>query len=265
MCEIFCFNSNTPKQVNECLECFYNHSEDHPHGWGLANMQSNEFVIDKEPMKASCSEHLKNILSNPVIGKNVFAHIRLATMGEIISPNCHPFTEADDNNRSWMLIHNGTIFDYPKLNDYIGKEKGNTDSERILLYIIDKVNEFERDKGRLSTIKERFNLLTDIVADLSKNNKLNLMFYDGDLTYIHSNMRDSLYYLKDDESFLVASTPLTDDENWKPVELNKLFGLIDGNIIFESEEHENEFILTEEHEKAIEGFLKSINRDDIND
>ena len=265
MCEIFCFNSNTPKQVNECLECFYNHSEDHPHGWGLANMQSNEFVIDKEPMKASCSEHLKNILSNPVIGKNVFAHIRLATMGEIISPNCHPFTEADDNNRSWMLIHNGTIFDYPKLNDYIGKEKGNTDSERILLYIIDKVNEFERDKGRLSTIKERFNLLTDIVADLSKNNKLNLMFYDGDLTYIHSNMGDSLYYLKDDESFLVASTPLTDDENWKPVELNKLFGLIDGNIIFESEEHENEFILTEEHEKAIEGFLKSINRDDLND
>ena len=265
MCEIFCFNSDKPKQINECLECFYNHSEEHPHGWGLANMQSNEFVIDKEPMKASCSEHLKNILSNPVIGKNVFAHIRLATMGEIISPNCHPFTEADDNNRSWMLIHNGTIFDYPKLNDYIGKEKGNTDSERILLYIIDKVNEFERDKGRLSTIKERFNLLTDIVADLSKNNKLNLMFYDGDLTYIHSNMRDSLYYLKDDESFLVASTPLTDDENWKPVELNKLFGLIDGNIIFESEEHENEFILTEEHEKAIEGFLKSINRDDLND
>ena len=265
MCEIFCFNSNTPKQVNKCLECFYNHSEDHPHGWGLANMQSNEFVIDKEPMKASCSEHLKNILSNPVIGKNVFAHIRLATMGEIISPNCHPFTEADDNNRSWMLIHNGTIFDYPQLNKYIEKEKGNTDSERILLYIIDKVNQFEKDIGRLSTIKERFNLLVDIVADLSKNNKLNLMFYDGDLTYIHSNMRDSLYYLKDDESFLVATTPLTDDENWKPVELNKLFGLIDGNIIFESAEHENEFILTEEHEKAIEEFLNSINRDDVND
>ena len=85
------------------------------------------------------------------------------------------------------------------------------------------------------------------------------MIYDGDLTYIHSNMRDSLYYLKNDEGFLVASTPLTDDDGWKPVELNKLFGLIDGNIIFESEEHDNEFILTEEHEKAIEDFLNSIN------
>ena len=34
-------------------------------------MQSNEFVIDKEPVKATCSQHLKNILSNPVVGKNV--------------------------------------------------------------------------------------------------------------------------------------------------------------------------------------------------
>ncbi|MBQ2652829.1 MAG: class II glutamine amidotransferase [Methanobrevibacter sp.] len=265
MCEIFCFNSNTPKKINNCLECFYNHSEEHPHGWGLANMQSDEFVIDKEPVKATCSQHLKNILSNPVIGKNVFAHIRLATVGEIISPNCHPFTELDDNNRSWLLIHNGTIFDYPKLDEYKDKEKGDTDSERILLYIIDKVNEYEKNKGYLSTIKERFNLLNDLIVDLSKNNKINLMIYDGDMTYIHSNMRDSLYYLKNDEGFLVASTPLTDDEGWKPVELNKLFGLIDGNIIFESEEHQNEFILTEEHEKAIEGFLESINQVDNDD
>ncbi len=261
MCEIFCFNSNRPKQVNKCLECFYNHSENHPHGWGLANMQSDEFVIDKEPIKATCSQHLKDILSHPVIGKNVFAHIRLATVGEIVSPNCHPFHELDDNNRSWMLIHNGTIFNYPELDKYKEYEHGDTDSERILLFIVDKVNEFEKAKGALSTIKERFNLLTEVVADLSKNNKLNLMIYDGDLTYIHSNMRQTLYYLKDDEGFLVASTPLDDDERWMEVELNKLFGLIDGNIIFESEEHDNEFIQTEEHEKAIERFLSSLDGD----
>lgn len=265
MCEIFCFNSNTPKQVNQCLECFYNHSDEHPHGWGLATMQSDEFIIQKEPIKATCSQHLKDILSNPIVGKNVFAHIRLATVGEIVSPNCHPFIEADDNNRSWMLIHNGTIFDFPDLDKYRDKEKGDTDSERILLYIIDKVNEFEKSKGALSTIKERFNLLTEIVNKLSKNNKLNLMIYDGDLTYIHSNMRESLYYLQDEEGFLVASTPLNDEEGWKEVELNKLFALIDGNIIFESEPHDNEFVLTEDHIKAIEDFLNTTNQDESND
>lgn len=262
MCEIFCFNSDKPKQINECLQCFYNHSDQHPHGWGLATMQSDEFVITKEPIKAACSQHLKDILSHPVVGKNVFAHIRLATVGEIISPNCHPFIEADDSNRSWMLIHNGTIFDYPELDKYKNRENGDTDSERILLYIIDKINDFEQEKRAPSTIKERFDILTEIVSDLSRNNKLNLMIYDGDLTYIHSNMRGSLYYLKNEEGFLVATTPLTDDEGWKEAELNKLFGLIDGNIIFESEEHENEFILTAEHEKTLEDFLKSLNPDD---
>lgn len=257
MCEIFCYNSKTPKQINKCLQCFYNHSEEHPDGWGLANMQSNDFIIDKEPVKANCSQHLKDILSNPVVSKNIFAHIRLATVGEIISPNCHPFTKADDNNRSWMLIHNGTIFDSPKLEEYLELENGDTDSERILLYIIDKVNEFESLKGSLSTIKERFNLLTEIVEELSLNNKLNLMIYDGDLTYIHSNMRNSLYYLKSEEGFLVATTPLDDDERWLPAELNKLFGLIDGKIIFESDEHENEFILTKEREE----YLNSLNWD----
>ena len=258
MCEIFCFNSNKPKEINHCLECFYNHSEDHPHGWGLATMKDDEFVIQKEPVKASCSEHLKNILSNPIIGKNVFAHIRLATEGEIISPNCHPFIKADDNNRSWMLIHNGTIFDFPELDKYKEKENGDTDSERILLYILDKVNEFENAKKAPSTIRERFDLLYDIITPLSKGNKLNLMIYDGDLTYIHSNMKDSLYYLKNEEGFLIATTPLDNNKNWKIVELNKLFGLIDGNIIFESNEHDNEYIPTEEHENMLNNFLKSI-------
>ena len=87
------------------------------------------------------------------------------------------------------------------------------------------------------------------------------MIYDGDLTYIHSNMRESLYYLKNEDGFLVASTPLDGDENWKQVELNKLFGLIDGNIIFESEEHDNEFVFTEEYSKYVEEFLKKIDGD----
>ena len=183
-------------------------------------------------------------------------------MGEIISPNCHPFIELDDNNRSWMLIHNGTIFDYPPLDKYREIETGNTDSERILLYIIDNLNKFEEAKGAPSTIKERFNLLAELIEEMAEGNKLNLMIYDGDLTYIHSNMRDSLYYLNNDEGFLVASTPITDDENWKPAEMNKLFGIIDGNIIFESEEHDNEFILTKEHEEFIQKHINSLNLGD---
>ena len=72
-------------------------------------------------------------------------------------------------------------------------------------------------------------------------------------------MKDSLYYLKNEDGFLVASTPITDDDGWKPAELNKLFGIIDGNIIFESQEHKNEFIFTKEHEEFIQKSINSIN------
>lgn len=261
MCELFCFNSDNPKQINNALECFYSHSERHPHGWGLANIKSDGYSIDKEPVKASESEHLREILSNPVVGKNVFAHIRLATMGKLTIPNCHPFTGRDNNGRFWVLMHNGTIFDYSKLDEYSQKQKGTTDSERILLFIVDKINDFETEKGELSTVEERFNLIKDIIIDMSLNNKLNIMISDGEMTYIHTNMKDSLHYIRKGNDLYVTSCPLNDAQNWKCVELNRIYGLMDGKIIFKSEDHGNEFIFTEKHEKIIQESLKSIDKD----
>lgn len=262
MCEIFCFNSNKATEVNECLKCFYEHCDEHPHGWGLANMHSNGAKISKEPIKAKCSENLKNILSNPIVGKNIFAHIRLATMGELITPNCHPFTQADDNNRSWILIHNGTIFDYPPLDEYKSKENGDTDSERILLYIIDKVNEAELKKGENLNAYERFNLLTNIISDMSLNNKLNLMICDGNQVYIHSNLDGSLYYLRTDDGLLFTTTPISDNENWAKLPINILFCLKDGKLLYKSERHSNEYIETPEQLEYLNKFIDSIEKNE---
>lgn len=261
MCELFCFNSETPIKINEVLECFYSHSERHPHGWGLANIKSDDYFIDKEPVKASDSEHLKEILASPIVGNNIFAHIRLATMGKLVTSNCHPFFGRDNGGRCWVLMHNGTIFDYPELDKYLELQKGTTDSEKVLLFIIDKINEFESKKGDISTIEERFGLLEEIMSDMSRNNKMNIMISDGELTYVHTNMKDSLHYLRDEKGLFITSCPIDEDENWHVMELNKLYGLKDGKIIFEGEDHGHEFIFTEKHEKIIQEALKSIDKD----
>ena len=65
----------------------------------------------------------------------------------------------------------------------------------------------------------------------------------------------SFHYLINDDGILIATTPVSDDEGWKKAEINKLFGLVDGKIVFESKEHQNEFIQTEEHLKYIERFI----------
>lgn len=250
MCEIFCFSASTPKQINSLLEGFFSHSEEHPHGWGLANMCGEDSFIVKEPLKASDSEQLRDILSTPIVGKTIFAHIRLATVGEVTPINCHPFIQKDDGNRKWMLMHNGTLFEFPQGEKYRKIQKGSTDSERILLYIIDKINEFENDNG-LSSTEERFSLINDLLSQLADGNKLNIMIYDGELTYIHSNMKNCLYSLKEDDGFVIASSPVNDNENWNEIEINTVYGIADGNVVFKGKNHGNEFIFTQEHEKAI--------------
>ena len=59
MCQLFGFSSKIPVRINDYLKEFYSHSEEHPHGWGLACMDGKEVMIEKEPVKASVSQYLK--------------------------------------------------------------------------------------------------------------------------------------------------------------------------------------------------------------
>ena len=255
MCEIFCYNSLKPEDVTSYLERFYANSKYHPDGWGLANLSPDYYEIAKEAEKASDSEILNDILTDRVYGKNVFAHIRLATVGGIDVSNCHPFVKKDNNGRNWVLVHNGTVFESPILEDYMDGPNGETDSEKILHYIVNEVNEFE--KNSKSTYHERFVLLKDLIYELSKHNKLNLLIYDGEVTYVHSNMQGSLYYIIKDDEIMVSSHPVSDDE-WLDVEINKLFCINNGKIYYEGQEHENEFIATPEQEEYMKSILERL-------
>ena len=77
MCEIFGFSSSKEEELNDYLKEFYSHCDEHPHGWGLAILDSDKFSVFKEPVKARSSVMLGNILLNPIVSKNALAHIRL--------------------------------------------------------------------------------------------------------------------------------------------------------------------------------------------
>ena len=83
------------------------------------------------------------------------------------------------------IAHNGTIFEGDILTDYFHRQKGETDSERILLFMLDRLNDLIRQKGRPLDEDERFSVLEEMTKDLSPHNKLNLLIYDGDILYVH--------------------------------------------------------------------------------
>lgn len=250
MCEIFGVSSREDIRINEYLETFYGHSNKHPHGWGFARMEGTEVSVIREPLQASKSLRLKNMLGEPILVKKAFAHIRYATIGNVESKNCHPYTQKDAAGRCWTLVHNGTIFDYSPLNRFLHVQSGDTDSERILLYLVELVSKSEQAAGRTLDAAERFQIVDSMIGKMAKGNKLNLLICDGDLVYAHTNYANSLYRLKTKGRVLFSTSPL-DREEWEPVRFMVPQAYRNGELIYTGTYHGNEYIDNEENLKFL--------------
>ena len=247
MCELFGVNTKTRIKVNRYLKTFFSHSEIHKHGWGMAMFYGNAASIEKEPTSANQSNYLRERIKHPIIVDNMMAHIRLASVGRMLWANSHPFAKHDNYGRSWTLEHNGTIFNFPALDKYIEVQEGQTDSERILLYLVDKIDERQNELQRALTEQERFAYMEEHITTLSINNKLNLLIWDGENMYVHTNYANTLYMLRQsDDTVLFSTQPLT-DEDWQPVPFLRLLVFRDGKQVFEGESRSQQYFDPEEN------------------
>ncbi len=244
MCKLFGVSSEKRVRVNELLQEFYSHSDKHPNGWGLATFHHGSASIEKEPTQAIKSAYLKERLSHKMDVSTLLAHIRLATVGSVEYGNSHPFVKRDAGGRAWTLVHNGTIFDYPALEPYRELQDGTTDSERILLYLVDQIDQKMKELGRELTQTERFELLDQVISDMARGNKLNLLIYDGEWMYVHSNYANSLYVCEDGSTAMFCTAPLTQGE-WEPMPFTTLCAYRDGRRIRQGEPHGNEYIVND--------------------
>ena len=237
MCEMLGISAKRRIRANDILREFYSHAERHPHGWGLATFRDNAApLIEKEAIKATESEHLKKRLAEPIEESVLLAHIRLATVGHLECRNSHPFTATDNCGRVWTLEHNGTIFNGAKLNRYMGLQFGSTDSERILLRLVDLVNERQIRLGRALDDRERFDVLEGLIAEHAAGNKLNLLVYDGEILYAHTNFQGSLHVRAHDGALVFSTKPLAGD-GWEQLPLTRLVAAKDGEIVRKGTAH----------------------------
>ena len=216
MCEIFAVSSEKEIQLNALLSEFFSHGSKHPNGWGLAVFYGNAVSLEKEPVESNKSSYLKDRLSHQIFACNALAHIRQATVGKMEYANSHPFILRDSLNRAWTLAHNGTIFDGAKTDAYSSAQEGSTDSERVLYYLVDQVNQRQTSLGREMTAEERFALIDELIGGLAPNNKLNLTLYDGELLYVHTNYANSLFMKETNGAAVFATVPL-DNGDWQPL------------------------------------------------
>ncbi len=250
MCELLGISSAKRLYANDLLKEFYSHSEFHPNGWGLAVFHGDVASIEKEPIRAMDSIYLRQRLRHRLEAKTLIAHIRLATKGSVDYENCHPFVRQDAGGRRWTLAHNGTIFHGDLLDQYFYQQEGETDSERILYYIVDQVNLRQSQLGRRLGSDERFALIDCVVCALADGNKLNLLLYDGDMMYVHTNYEHSLYICKSEEAAYLVTKPVG-RYDWEALPMNTLISYRQGKQIYSGTDHGMEYVDNEQDMKYL--------------
>ena len=239
MCEMFGVSSDRTIDVTAELKTFFRHGEYNPHGWGIASWNdAGKITIDKEPVDSTRSAKIVKLLSSGISCRGIIAHIRKATIGYVEHKNTHPFIAHDPNWREWAFAHNGTIFDSDELFPYKDIQSGSTDSERILLYILDQ-NKGIRDEA------ERFKVMDSVAVKLSDKNKLNFLAFDGEDLYVHKNEAGTLYRKNNNGSVFFSTRPL-DDGTWEEVPLNQLLVYRDGKIVYEGTVHDHTYFHDEQ-------------------
>lgn len=248
MCELIGFTSEKNTDISDYLRLFFRHSKNNPHGWGM--MYGNaERVIMKEPVSANESSYLSDVIDSLTPQKNLLAHIRFATVGSISENNCHPFTGTDISGREWTLIHNGTIFNGRHNHRYAAVQSGDTDSERFFLSLLDNMN--EHISRTVPNERERFEIINSFIVENAPRNKLNLMIYDGDLMYVHKNLKNTLCFKRLANGLIFSTKPL-DDGVWIPFPIAQVIAYKNGREVYRGERHKGTFTPTLEYISAMD-------------
>lgn len=238
MCELLGFTSEKNTDISDYLRTFFSHSRSNPHGWGMMYENCGRTIL-KEPLRANESSFLDDILDSFSPQKTVLAHIRFATVGSINENNCHPFTGTDNSGREWTLIHNGTIFNGKHNHRYSAIQTGNTDSERFFLSLLDHMN--EHISRAIPNERERFEIINNFIVDNAPRNKLNLIVYDGDLLYVHKNLKNTLCFKRLENGILFSTKPL-DNGVWIPFPMAQVIAYKHGCEVYRGDRHKGTFV-----------------------
>ena len=109
------------------------------------------------------------------------------------------------------------------------------------MYFIDNINEAAEIKGAPLDETERCKVIESSIAAITRRNKVNLILFDGELYYVHANMKGTLFYKQKEGSVTFGTVPY-DDTGWEPVELCRLFVYKNGGLFFTGNSHGNEYV-----------------------
>lgn len=250
MCQLLGMNCNTPTDVTFSFTGFAQRggrTDHHGDGWGIAFFEGRGVRHFVDHQSACDSPVARLIARYPIKSRNVIAHIRKATQGEVALENCHPFVR-ELWGRYWVFAHNGDLKDYaPRLHGQF-RPVGSTDSEQAFCWLM---QELAKAHASVPPVQELTATLRELVPQVARHGTFNMLLSNGEALWAHGSTK--LCYIVRQHPFasarladedlavnfaehttpqdrvaVVATTPLTRDEQWTPFAPGELKVFVDG-------------------------------------
>src|SRR5205823_7965385 len=153
MCQLLGMNCNVPTDIVFSFTGFATRggrTDNHNDGWGIAFFEGAGVRHFVDYQAADASPIARLIKQCPIKSKNVIAHIRKATQGQVALENCHPFVR-EMWGRYWVFAHNGDLKEFQPRIHASFRPVGSTDSERAFCWIM---QEFAKSHAGVPDVKE---------------------------------------------------------------------------------------------------------------
>lgn len=252
MCQLLGMNCNVPTDICFSFEAFQargGETDHHKDGWGIAFFEGvgcRLFIDARASIDSPVAELVRRY---PIRSKNVIAHIRKATFGNVALENTHPFRR-ELWGREWIFAHNGDLLDFnPNLAGFF-TPIGSTDSERAFCLILERLRKNHKTKPEPEFIFEELRKIAD---EISAYGIFNFLMSDGECLFAHCST--DLHYIvrqapfttahlidkdisidfsevttPDDRVVVIATLPLTDNEVWTKMNKNELLMFHEGAL-----------------------------------
>ena len=250
MCQLLGMNCNTPTDVTFSFAGFAQRggrTDHHADGWGIAFFEGRGARLFVDPGAVAESPVAELIRRYPIKSRNVISHIRKATVGAVTLENCLPFVR-ELWGRYWVVAHNGDLKDYaPRLHGQF-RPVGSTDSEQAFCWLM---QELAKAHASVPPVQELTATLRELVPQVARHGTFNMLLSNGEALWAHGSTK--LCYIVRQHPFasarladedlavnfaehttpqdrvaVVATTPLTRDEQWTPFAPGELKVFVDG-------------------------------------
>lgn len=254
MCQLLSMNCNVPTDIRFSFEGFRRRgglTDDHKDGFGIAFFEKRGGVRLFQDDKPSADSLVARLVQEYQIkSENVIAHIRKATQGQVQLANTHPFCR-ELWGEYWVFAHNGDLKNYSFAGGEFYTPVGQTDSEQAFCFLLEHLKTKFSKKPDQDVI---FAEISQLAKEIRTYGTFNFILSNGEWMIVHcstllhyiirqapfgeAKLVDediSIDFSKEttinDRVAIIATTPLTCNENWIKISPNSLLLFQHGDIV----------------------------------